>query len=413
MFDDMRDKEEYIRALTNNIPAAIFRDKYLGGDDWRLEYASGQIEAITGIAAADFIHRDQRSYIQMTHADDAAMVKAARRNAIAASSGYSLEYRLIDASGAVRWVAENGQANIDVGSRSQYLDGLLSDISARKKTESILVESDKRYRAFVESTESIVVYLDPRGLILEFNPAAEALYGMRRQDVLGKNYFKLFLPEEIHEAVAADMKKVLAGTPTRGFENEVVTHAKIRRVLSWYVIRTLDINGEPSGIVASGHDITSRKLAEEALQESRKMLQLVLDSIPVRVAWKDRNQIYLGCNSLFARDAGLDTQYDIVGRTDYELSDDREQAEMYRADDKEVMDSGMAKLNHEARHSLPGGKNVWFSANRVPLTDLKNNIIGMLSTYEDITDRRKAELQAAARNLRLKRLTELSLTLSG
>lgn len=208
------------------------------------------------------------------------------------------------------------------------------------------------------------------------------------------------------------MKKVLAGTPTRGFENEVITRAGIRRVISWYVIRTLDINGEPSGIVASGHDITSRKLAEEALLESQKMLQLVLDSIPVRVAWKDRNQTYLGCNRLFARDAGLDSQEAILGKNDYDLSD-REQAELYRADDREVMESGVSKLNHEARHSLPGGRNVWFSANRVPLTDLKNNIIGMLSTYEDITDRRKAELQAAARNLRLKRLTELSLTLSG
>lgn len=412
MFDDTRDMEDYVRSLMNNIPGAIFRDQYLGEDKWRLDYVSDQIEAITGVTAADFVYRDKRSYIQMAHVDDAAMVKIARRQAIEQRSEYSLEYRLVDAHGAVRWVAENGQANIKKGAQSHYLDGILSDISERKKAESLLVESDKRYRAFVESTESIVVYLDPRGLLLEFNPAAEDLYGMSRQEVLGKNYFKLFLPEEIHEAVAADMKKVLAGTPTRGFENEIITRAGVRRVISWYVIRTLDINGEPSGIVASGHDITSRKLAEEALLESQKMLQLVLDSIPVRVAWKDRNQTYLGCNRLFARDAGLDSQEAIFGKNDYDLGD-REQAELYRADDREVMESGVSKLNHEARYTLPGGKNVWFSANRVPLTDLKNNIIGMLSTYEDITDRRKAELQAAARNLRLKRLTELSLTLSG
>ncbi|MBP7297253.1 MAG: hypothetical protein KBB56_14440, partial [Acidobacteria bacterium] len=69
---------------------------------------------------------------------------------------------------------------------------------------------------------------------------------------------------------------------------------------------------------------------------SRRMLQLVLDTIPVRVFWKDLDSIYLGCNRLCAIDAGLATPEAIIGRSDFDLGW-RDQAELYRADDRQVM----------------------------------------------------------------------------
>ena len=412
MFDDTRNAEIDIRSLINSVPSVIFRGRCHADDCWTLDYISDRIHFIAGVSATELLRDDRRGFLRLIHPADMTSVVAARRDALQQNKTYVLEYRIVDAQGGVKWVMESGQTGFDTRGRAAYIDGVLFDITERKHAEDLLVESDKRYRTFVESTESIVVYLSPEGGILEFNPAAEMLYGKARDEVLGKNYFKLFLPEEVHEAVAEDMRKVLAGTPTRGFENEVIAHDGSRRVIAWYVKRTLGIDGELSGIVASGHDITERKIAEEALLESKKMLKLVLDSIPVRVSWKDRNQFYLGCNSLFANDVGLNSPEEIIGRNDFDIGGS-EWAEMHQAEDLEVMASGASILKHEARHVAPGGKSVWSSTNKVPLTDIKNNIIGMLSTYEDITDRRRAEQQASARNLRLKRLSELSMTLTG
>ena len=114
--------------------------------------------------------------------------------------------------------------------------------------------------------------------------------------------------------------------------------------------------------------ITERKLAQEALSEShrelhetvlqleqsRNMLQLVVESIPLRVFWKDRDSRYLGCNTLFARDAGLSRTEELLGLDDFAMGW-REQAEFYRADDRKVMESGLPRLNIVERQSTPSG----------------------------------------------------------
>src|SRR5208337_4533068 len=84
-------------------------------------------------------------------------------------------------------------------------------------------------------------------------------------------------------------------------------------------------------------DITERKRAEEELYQSRQMLKSILDTIPQRVFWKDRNLSYLGCNKALANDTGLKDPAEIIGKNDYELAW-RESAEHYRADDNLVMD---------------------------------------------------------------------------
>ncbi len=128
---------------------------------------------------------------------------------------------------------------------------------------------------------------------------------------------------------------------------------------------------------------------EQVARESRAMLQLVMNTIPARVFWKDRNSVYLGCNVLFARDAGLSTPEEIIGRTDFELGW-REQAELYRADDRLVMESGIPKLRYEEPQTTPTGDRIYLRTSKVPLRDENGRVIGIMGTYEDITERKLA-----------------------
>ncbi|MGV8074253.1 MAG: PAS domain S-box protein [Syntrophobacteraceae bacterium] len=138
------------------------------------------------------------------------------------------------------------------------------------------------------------------------------------------------------------------------------------------------------------HEIEERKKTEQALRESQQMLQLVLDTIPARVFWKDFDSNYLGCNRSFALDAGLQSPEEIIGKNDFELGW-AEQAELYRADDRLVTETGQSKLGYEEPETTPEGKRIWLRTNKVPLFDTEGRIKGILGTYEEITESKRLE----------------------
>ena len=118
------------------------------------------------------------------------------------------------------------------------------------------------------------------------------------------------------------------------------------------------------------------------------LLQNVLDSVPTRIFWKDLDGHYLGCNRLFADDAGLDSIDDIIGKLDSELVWAK-QAERYRADDKKVIESTRAKLHYEEPQKRRNGKEIWIETCKIPLTDDNGAIIGIVGIYFDITEKKR------------------------
>jgi len=129
-----------------------------------------------------------------------------------------------------------------------------------------------------------------------------------------------------------------------------------------------------------------RKRTEEDLYHSREMLQLVLDTIPQRVFWKDGNFSYLGCNELFAGDAGLDDPSAIVGKNDFELTW-KDTAQLYRDDDTLVMGSDTPKLNFEEPQTRPDGSQLWLRTSKVPLHDREGKVIGNVEAGRDANRR--------------------------
>ncbi|MCX8157038.1 MAG: response regulator [Verrucomicrobiae bacterium] len=153
-------------------------------------------------------------------------------------------------------------------------------------------------------------------------------------------------------------------------------------------------------------DVARRQKAEAAEREARQLLRSVLDTVPARVFWKDRHCRYLGCNLSFALDTRLPSPEAVVGKTDDEL-EWKEFAALYRADDMEVMDSGKPKLAFEEPIIMRGERR-WLRTSKVPLRDVQGNIIGVLGTYEDITERKQAREELARRVEYMRVIAELA-----
>jgi PAS domain S-box-containing protein len=141
------------------------------------------------------------------------------------------------------------------------------------------------------------------------------------------------------------------------------------------------------------HKERAKNLAAErtaALTKTTNMLELILESIPVRVFWKDKESRFMGCNTLFARDAGCRDPQQLIGNSDFDM-DWREQAELYRADDRQVMESRCPKMNIIEPQTTPTGDKIWLKTSKVPLQMPNGEVFGVLGVYEDITERKRAE----------------------
>ena len=139
-------------------------------------------------------------------------------------------------------------------------------------------------------------------------------------------------------------------------------------------------------------EIKERQTIESAMHQSERVLQLVINTFPQRVFWKDRNSVYLGCNKLFAQDAGFDAPHELVGKDDFQMSW-QEMATTYRENDQHIMKSRTAKINHEESRSWEDDSTTWIRVNMIPLEEEDGEVIGLLGSYEDITDSKQAEME--------------------
>ena len=134
----------------------------------------------------------------------------------------------------------------------------------------------------------------------------------------------------------------------------------------------------------------SEKKADTGRKEQALLTQII-ENAPIRVFWKDLEGRYLGCNALFAKDAGWASPEALIGKSDFDMSW-KAQVEQYRADDKAVTDSDTPKIGYEEAQTTPDGKTIWLRTSKVPLHDPDTGVvIGMLGIYDDITRQKQVE----------------------
>jgi PAS domain S-box-containing protein len=138
-----------------------------------------------------------------------------------------------------------------------------------------------------------------------------------------------------------------------------------------------------------GIDITERKKADEELKKQREELQIILDSVPAGIWYKDTENRILRVNKAAAVSICMKPE-DIEGKITYELFP-QEDAEHYYKDDLEVIRSGKPKLGIIEDMWVPGGEKKWVHTDKVPYRDEQGNVSGVIVFVEDITEHKKAE----------------------
>ena len=248
-------------------------------------------------------------------------------------------------------------------------------------------EADLRIAATAFQSQEGMMVMDAHHVVLRVNSNFTETTGYSAEEIIGQPSALLkssHHPADFHAAMWETVHR------TGSWQGEVWSRRKNGTEYPIWLIITA-VRGRDGAIthfVGTRTDFTQRKAAEAALAESRNLLQTIIDTAPVRVFWKDRNLRYLGCNPAFAKDAGKNSPDELIGQDDYQMGW-AEQADLYRADDRSVIESGIAKLSYEEPQTTPDGRTIWLRTSKVPLRNHANEIIGLLGIYEDITERKR------------------------
>jgi len=131
--------------------------------------------------------------------------------------------------------------------------------------------------------------------------------------------------------------------------------------------------------------------AQKELHNNKALLDYILNNIPQSIFWKDTNSTYLGCNKVFAENAGLKNPEEIIGKTDYDLPWTEEDADAYIKNDKEVIKHKQIKKNIEEPLQTSDGNKLIVNTTKIPLFDRNKKIIGVLGVFDDITNNKLKE----------------------
>ncbi|HEY9609700.1 PAS domain S-box protein [Allocoleopsis sp.] len=271
------------------------------------------------------------------------------------------------------------------------------DITERKQQEAELAESQRRLASLINSLPGIAFSCsnDPEWSMRYLSEGCLNLTGYTSEELLENgvvSYNSITHPEDLPK-VLSTLDEAVASKQPYVIEYRIRTQSGEEKWVWEKGSGVFDSNGEVIGIEGFITDISDRKQSEKALQEKEQFLELVLENIPQFIFWKDKNSVYFGCNRNFALAAGCSTPEEIVGKTDYDLPWKKEEADFFRECDARVMETDTPEYHIIEPQLQATGKQAWLDTNKVPLHDAQGNVVGILGTYEDITERRLSELE--------------------
>ncbi|WP_293086099.1 PAS domain S-box protein [Okeania sp. SIO3B5] len=370
----LQERETRYRALMDGASDAIL----LADRQGNLLEANHKFEELLGYTSTEIT---SMHFTQLHPPEELSQSIAAFEDVANQKSSQILDINFLRKDGSIVPV-DISASLIDINGE-KIIQNILRDISERKAAERALMMT----QSAVDFAAEGVFFVRSDASFYYVNQAACSMLGYSIEELLNLSMF------DINYDISPDdwIEHWQNIRQRKNFTNESRYQAKDGSVYPVEVsINYLQFHTEEYSF-AFVKDISERKQAENDLRQSQEFLQTVLNVLPLYVFWKDRQLMYLGCNQNFAEIVGLSSSEAIIGKTDYDIPWKNTQATAYRADDLEVMESGLAKHEIIESQLQADGNQKCLETHKVPLYSLDGEIIGVLGVYQDITTRKQAE----------------------
>jgi PAS domain S-box-containing protein len=391
---ELEQAEAELRRVLTSIPDCVWSAEIDAAGRWTYRTLSSVVERLTG-RAPDFFQPNVRRWREVIHPADLPRWEAALER-LHEGQPHQEEYRVVWPEGTVRWLASSVSVRRGADGRSLRLDGVLSDVTARRRAEERLRAGEERFRLLLDSAHEAFVGMDAAGAIVDWNQQAEATFGWTRAEAVGRSVAETIIPPPYREAHARGLAHFLATGEGPLLNRRIEITAVHRDGREFPVELTITALrwGQAYLFGAFVHDISERKRAEEALAGERNLLRTLMDHLPDHVFVKDRASRFVTANAAVLHTLGAARLEDVVGKTDFDFFP-RPLAQPYYDDEQAIIRSGQPLLNREELLVDHAGQRKWLLTTKVPLRDAAGAVVGLVGVSHDITERRQAEEERA------------------
>ena len=284
--------------------------------------------------------------------------------------------------------------------------GEAKNLSGRGKVEKLLKENGERFKDISESAFGWIWEVDTKGKYIYSSPVVEKILEYKPGEVLKKHFYDLCPPEDREEVKKRAFEIFAQRRPFRKFINRNV--CKNGRII-WFStsgVPIIDEKGKFLGYRGVDIEITDCKKTEEALQESEKRLSQIIQGSSIPTAVIDRNHRISHWNTACENLTGISAREMIGTRKQWSafypeqrpimadlIVDKVSEKKMKEYYNDTYRKSTVTKGAYEAEDFFPyvGGGDKWLFFSATPLKDIEGKITGAIETWQDITERKKAE----------------------
>ncbi|MFX1277966.1 MAG: PAS domain S-box protein [Promethearchaeota archaeon] len=292
----------------------------------------------------------------------------------------SKEVQLYTKSRDLKWVSY--QASTFFIEKEMIIQLSIQDIEARKNAEKELIDSEEKYHNLFETSPNIIILADPRGTIVECNSAVETISGYSQDEFIGKNFIELEIYQEGGLKTLSEGFMDLFGDSKLEYVDLPINHKDHRTIWIRIIASLITLRGQ-NFILVIIHDITTQKIAEEALKRSEEQYRDLLETSSIGVLEYDmlNNKLtYINPKLL-----------EIIGYEKGELNEEIFINKLIYHKDLQKLIRTNEEADLEFRIFDKQGKLKWLSGKRIPNYGDNNEIIGIRVWLDDITEKKMYE----------------------
>jgi PAS domain S-box-containing protein len=381
----LHQSEARLQALGNNLPGIttfqLIHD--LETSDFQFTIIGEGAEQVVGLDRTH-IMEDATLALDHVYEEDLHRLHQALTSAIEHPDPVHLEIRILDTKGTYRWLQIMA---IPQRNQQQLIwDGFLCDISEKKEAELALTAATENFQNLLKGIDGFLLISNMDGQLMYTSPSLQERLSYSERELNSMSIFELYSTDshiDVFQIVAR-----LQSQPFASCKHPLQTKCGVCIPIEMNLF--CGVWKKEKAFFGIARDVARAHQSESALRESQKMLQLIIDSIPMSIFWKDQDSVYLGCNEAFTLESRIDYPDDVVGKNPFDLFDQDTAAKVLERD-QNVLNTNEPLLNASEAYTKSDGSIGQREISIIPMRNDRGKALGILGIWRDVTEQSQAE----------------------